>query len=70
MQWKFYCDWIFYFSGQFVIFKSLIPGDITKKFWEKAIQFHGPFHGLKITNCGGGFSFFWFNANKAKIVEN
>ena len=26
------------------------PGDITKKFWEKAIQFQGAFHGLKITN--------------------
>ena len=26
------------------------PGDITKGFWEKAIQFHGTFHGLKITN--------------------
>ena len=28
----------------------LQTGDITKKFWEKAIQFHGTFHGLKITN--------------------
>ena len=27
------------------------PGDITKEFWEKAIQFHEIFHGLKITNC-------------------
>ena len=27
------------------------PGDKTKEFWEKAIQFHGTFHGLKITNC-------------------
>ena len=27
------------------------PGDITKELWEKAIQFHGTFHGLKITNC-------------------
>ena len=27
------------------------PGDdMTKEFWEKAIQFHGTFHGLKITN--------------------
>ena len=26
------------------------PGDITKEFWEKAIKFHGTFHGLKITN--------------------
>ena len=26
------------------------PGDLTKEFWEKAIQFHGTFHGLKITN--------------------
>ena len=25
-------------------------GDITKEFWEKAIVFHGTFHGLKITN--------------------
>ena len=27
------------------------PGDVTKEFWEKAIRFHGTFHGLKITNC-------------------
>ena len=26
------------------------PGVITKEFWEKAIQFHGTFHGLKITS--------------------
>ena len=26
------------------------PGDATKEFWEKVIQFHGTFHGLKITN--------------------
>ena len=26
------------------------PGDITKEFWWKAIQFYGTFHGLKITN--------------------
>ena len=26
------------------------PDDTTKEFWEKAIQFHGTFHGLKITN--------------------
>ena len=26
-------------------------GDVTKEFWEKAIQFHGAFHGLEITNC-------------------
>ena len=26
------------------------PGDITKEFWEKAIQLHGTFHELKITN--------------------
>ena len=26
-------------------------GDITKKFWEKAIQFYGTFHEMKITNC-------------------
>ena len=29
------------------------PGDITKEFWEKVIQLHGTFHGLKITNCFG-----------------
>ena len=29
------------------------PGDITKEFWYKAIQFHGTFHGLKITNWFG-----------------
>ena len=27
------------------------PGDITKEISEKAIYFHGTFHGLKITNC-------------------
>ena len=27
------------------------PCDITKEFWEKAIQFHGTFHELKIANC-------------------
>ena len=27
------------------------PGDVKKEFQEKAIQFHGIFHGLKITNC-------------------
>ena len=27
------------------------PGDITEKCYEKAIHFHGTFHGLKITNC-------------------
>ena len=27
------------------------PGDITKEFWQKTIQFHGTFHELKITNC-------------------
>ena len=26
------------------------PDDITKEFWEEAIQFHGTFDGLKITN--------------------
>ena len=26
------------------------PGDITKEFWKKAIQFNETFHGLKITN--------------------
>ena len=25
-------------------------GDITKEFWEKAIHFHGTFHGLRISN--------------------
>ena len=32
------------------------PGDITKKSWWKAIQFHGTFHGLKITNCDHSLS--------------
>ena len=27
------------------------PDKITKEFWEKAIQFDGIFHELKITNC-------------------
>ena len=27
------------------------PDEITKEFWEKAIQFHGIFQELKITNC-------------------
>ena len=27
------------------------PGDITKEYWKKAIQFHGTFQGLKIKNC-------------------
>ena len=27
------------------------PGDITKEFREKAIQFHGAFHGLKMASC-------------------
>ena len=31
-------------------FRNYKPGDISKEFWEKAIQFHGTFHGLKITN--------------------
>ena len=26
------------------------PGDITKRFQEEAIQFHGTYHGLKIRN--------------------
>ena len=26
------------------------PGDITKEFWQKAIQFYGTYHGLKIAN--------------------
>ena len=29
------------------------PGDVTKEFWEKAIQFHKTFHGLKIANWYG-----------------
>ena len=29
------------------------PGDITKEFWQKVIQFHGTFHGLKITSWIG-----------------
>ena len=40
------------------------PGDTTKEFWEKAIQFHGTFHGLKITNWiwafNGGVHFICF----------
>ena len=44
--------------------KTKKMSDITKEFCEKAIQFHGTLHGLKITNCfyglgvcgGGGFS--------------
>ena len=36
------------------------PGDITKEFWEKAIQFYGTFRGLKITNCNGDVQFFCF----------
>ena len=35
------------------------PDDITKEFWEKDSQFHGNFHGLKITN--------W---NKQVFLEN
>ena len=35
------------------------PGDITKEFWEKAIQFHGTFHELKITNCANFLQNFW-----------
>ena len=34
------------------------PGDITKEFWEKAIQFLGTFHGLKITNCPSLLGYF------------
>ena len=38
------------------------PGNITKEFWEKAIQFHGTFHGLKNTN--------WFvDFDDSKICE-
>ena len=29
------------------------PSDVTEEFWEQTIQFHGTFHGLKITNWGG-----------------
>ena len=32
------------------------PGDITKEFWEKAIQFHGTFHGLKIKSWYGPYA--------------
>ena len=35
------------------------PGDITKEFWEKAFQFHGTFHGLKITNWSFYFHYFF-----------
>ena len=33
------------------------PGDTTKEFWEKGIQFRGTFHGLKITNSHSVTSF-------------
>ena len=33
-------------------------GDITKEFWEKAIQFHATFHGLKITDWQVIFKYF------------
>ena len=36
------------------------PGDITKKFWEKAIQFHGIFHRFKITN--------WYGSQPSKFL--
>ena len=32
------------------VLRLIKPGDITSKFQEKVIQFHGTFHGLKITN--------------------
>ena len=31
------------------------PGDITMEFWEKAIHFHGTFHGLKLQTTEGKF---------------
>ena len=34
------------------------PVEITKLFWEKAIQIHGTFHGLKITNWYSELSIF------------
>ena len=37
------------------------PDDITKEFWEKVIQFHGTFHGLKMTN--------WENICKSQNFE-
>ena len=36
------------------------PGEIIKEFWEKAIQFHGSFHGLKIAN--------WTKLNRGSCV--
>ena len=51
--------------------------DITKEFWEKAIQFHGTFHGLKITNWCKKIPCYmrdstcrWFIVKKAKIFWN
>ena len=36
------------------------PGDIIIEFWEKTIQLHGIFHGLKITN--------WYTRDKGYFV--
>ena len=33
------------------IWPPIKPRDATKEFQQKAIQFHGTFHGLKIRNC-------------------
>ena len=50
------------------------PSDIIKKFWEKAIQFHGTFHRLKITNWKmkkedtNGKTGFNANANAGNLV--
>ena len=45
------------------------PGDdITKEFWEKAIQFLGTFHGLKITNCPSLLGYFRYpNTNNLRF---
>ena len=42
---------------------------ITKEFWEKAIQFHGTFHGLKITNWFVQNVFFLTKVNEIKEIK-
>ena len=43
---------------------------ITKEFWEKAIQFHGTFHGLKITNWFYPFIYFYTISNRNKTMAD
>ena len=40
--------WALFARGQ--VSRLIKPDDITKKFWDKAIQFQGTFQGLKIAN--------------------